>query len=516
MGKTIYGRVISAALLLLIAATAMAVSVQLTTRVSALSTGKTWYVSIGGTLPGFVSEEGFGFYPHMIVIDAGDTVVWTVVSALDHTVTFFSGQPSFNGFSPISIFPIPCSQSAPNVYNGSGICSSGDLLQGDQYNLTFTEPGVYVYSCVFHPGMQGVVVVQPKGTPYPYTQEQYNIISQQEMAMDLEAVQLAQDSYQPTVTPGPNNSTIYHVAVGYEPQQFTTATLSAVNGSGITGNVSIQVTDPQTALVNLTLKGLTAGKGYSAVLLFGSSQYGQAGGYSPISLGSFTPPSATYSTTFTVHQNLSVVVYNHIQLPMAGLYMNVYAGSSQTNRVATGDIMFTNGGIMSFLPTVLTIYAGDMVVWTELMPNDIHTVTYVPPGMQTPLFGVPASLEAIGNNTVFNPDNYYNSGPLLYGQSYALTFDTPGVYPIQCLVHNEIGMYGYVIVLPKPSGTTHVVNQVTTVVQQTTLPGATVVQHINTTIAGPTTDSSARLLAVVGVILGVVSLGVAAVATRRK
>jgi len=201
---------------------------------------------------------------------------------------------------------------------------------------------------------------------------------------------------------------------------------------------------------------------------------------------------------------------------MAGLYVNVYSGSIQTNTVATGDIMYSNGGIMSFLPTVLTIYAGDTIVWTEQEPNDGHTVTYVPLGMQTPVFGAPSSLELIGNNTVFNPSNYYNSGPLVYGQSYALTFDTPGVYTIQCLIHNTFGMSGYIIVLPKPTGTTQVVNQVTTVVQQTTLPGTTVVQHFNTTIAGPTTDSSARLLAVAGILLGVVALGVAVVAARRK
>jgi plastocyanin len=516
MGKTIYGRVISATLLLLIATTAVAMSIQLTTRVSAQSTGKTWYVDIGGTLPGFPTDEGYGFYPHMIVIDAGDTVVWTVVTAEEHTVTFFSGQQSFNGFSPVSVLPMPCSPSAPNVYNGTGICSSGLLLQGSQYNLTFTKPGVYVYSCAFHPGMQGVVVVQPKGSPYPYTQEQYNAIAEQEMVMDLETIQTVQNAYQPVVTSGPNNTMIYHVAVGYQPPQFTTATLSAVNGSGITGNVSIQVTGPQTALVNLTLTGLTAGKSYSAALLFGSSQYGEATGYSPINLGSFTPTSATYSTIFTVRQNLSVVVYDAVELPMAGLYVNVYSGSTQTNTVATGDIMYSNGGIMSFLPTVLTIYAGDTVVWTEQEPNDGHTVTYVPSGMQTPVFGVPSSLELIGNNTVFNPSNYYNSGPLVYGQSYALTFDTPGVYTIQCLIHNTFGMSGYIIVLPKPTGTTQVVNQVTTVVQQTTLPGTTVVQHFNTTIAGPTTDSSARLLAVAGILLGVVALGVAVVAARRK
>src|SRR5579875_1121589 len=69
-------------------------------RATAQSNDNVWYVNIGGSLPSFSTDEAMGFYPHLIVIDAGDTVVWTVVSAEDHTVTFFSGQPSFNGFAP--------------------------------------------------------------------------------------------------------------------------------------------------------------------------------------------------------------------------------------------------------------------------------------------------------------------------------------------------------------------------------------------------------------------------------
>ncbi len=94
-------------------------SLQMTNMASVQSGGNTWYVSIGGTLPGYPTDEGYGFYPHVIVIDAGDTVVWTVVTAQEHTVSFFSSQPSFNGNSLQSLFPIPCSPNAPNVHNGT-------------------------------------------------------------------------------------------------------------------------------------------------------------------------------------------------------------------------------------------------------------------------------------------------------------------------------------------------------------------------------------------------------------
>jgi len=121
-----------------------------------------------------------GFYPNVIVVDAGDTVIWTVNSMEPHTVTFLSGEPNLNPFEERSLAPI-----GGNVYNGTGIYSSGLMMQGMSYNLTFTQPGVYVYGCLIHAGMTGVVVVQPRGSPYPYTQAQYDQIAAAEEANDL-------------------------------------------------------------------------------------------------------------------------------------------------------------------------------------------------------------------------------------------------------------------------------------------------------------------------------------------
>ena len=43
----------------------------------------------------------------------------------------------------------------------------GDLPDGGTYTATFTEPGLYPYACMIHPGMSGVVVVgaAPQVTP---------------------------------------------------------------------------------------------------------------------------------------------------------------------------------------------------------------------------------------------------------------------------------------------------------------------------------------------------------------
>jgi plastocyanin len=37
---------------------------------------------------------------------------------------------------------------------------SGVLNPGERYSHTFTKKGVYDYSCEFHPGMRGTIIVE--------------------------------------------------------------------------------------------------------------------------------------------------------------------------------------------------------------------------------------------------------------------------------------------------------------------------------------------------------------------
>src|SRR5947208_1541361 len=53
---------------------------------------RTWHVSVGGqSSDGAI--QGEAYYPHIITIDVGDTVVWTLSSGEPHTVTFFGTGP---------------------------------------------------------------------------------------------------------------------------------------------------------------------------------------------------------------------------------------------------------------------------------------------------------------------------------------------------------------------------------------------------------------------------------------
>lgn len=110
----------------------------------------------------------FGF---TTVIEAGQTVSWDVPgnSVDPHTVTWspLRGQ---------DVAPIPQDSAPPILAFGPGFTpnlpengevmpgadfNSGLIFPGQSISLTFPEPGVYPFVCNIHPGMDGVVVVEP-------------------------------------------------------------------------------------------------------------------------------------------------------------------------------------------------------------------------------------------------------------------------------------------------------------------------------------------------------------------
>jgi plastocyanin len=78
-----------------------------------------------------VAIKNFAFSPMSIKISEGDTVKWTNIDSVDHTV------------------------------DGS-IFKSGAISKGQSYEFLFTEPGIYNYKCSPHPYMTGTVTVVAK------------------------------------------------------------------------------------------------------------------------------------------------------------------------------------------------------------------------------------------------------------------------------------------------------------------------------------------------------------------
>jgi plastocyanin len=73
--------------------------------------------------------ENYSFNPKSVTVYPEDTVRWTNMDSVNHTVT------------------------------GSTF-DSGQLAKGDTFEYRFTEPGVYDYHCSIHPFMKGTVVVE--------------------------------------------------------------------------------------------------------------------------------------------------------------------------------------------------------------------------------------------------------------------------------------------------------------------------------------------------------------------
>jgi plastocyanin len=76
-----------------------------------------------------VTIQGFAFKPSSITISPGDTVKWTNMDSVTHTIA------------------------------GTDF-SSSNLNNGDSYEHTFTKPDTYNYRCSIHPSMQGTVIVK--------------------------------------------------------------------------------------------------------------------------------------------------------------------------------------------------------------------------------------------------------------------------------------------------------------------------------------------------------------------
>lgn len=101
------------------------------TTVPATATPSTFSVQIVQPSPGALS---WGYSPALLTIHVGDSVTWTNVGSLPHTVTADDG--SFD---------------------------SGLLDVGASWTYTFNTPGTFPYHCVPHPWMKGTVVVLPTG-----------------------------------------------------------------------------------------------------------------------------------------------------------------------------------------------------------------------------------------------------------------------------------------------------------------------------------------------------------------
>lgn len=126
-------------------------------------------IQVGSANTGRVTVNQY--FPFFTTITAGESVTWTNPegSIEPHTISWppVRGQDftpvEVEGGAPLLTFGpsiAPMTQSGATV-GADEAFSSGFIEPGQSFSLTFSEPGVYPYTCNIHPGMNGVVVVEP-------------------------------------------------------------------------------------------------------------------------------------------------------------------------------------------------------------------------------------------------------------------------------------------------------------------------------------------------------------------
>jgi plastocyanin len=470
--------------------------------------GVTWQVLVGGETSN-MAVQGTGFYPGVIIINEGDTINWTLGGHLEHTVSFLDiSNPSNipDPGSPQVLLPV-----GGSTYNGTGEASSGLLVSGtthSNYSLTFTKVGTYNYMCFIHPGMSGVVIVQPPGSPYPATQDNYTVEGKSEMQTDIATGQNLANNVSVTNTSGANGTTIYNVPIDI-PLSVNTASviLSPKNNSNVTGTATLNFISPGNLTVSIIVSNLTPNSTHPAHIHKGSSA---AGGPILYPLNNVTADANGTGTSTT-----TISGPPWFAIATKGWFINVHQGPTMVGAGATpissGDIVRSEAMYARFTPQNLTINVNDQVVWTVLNPIEIHTVTFPAAGTEPPDFTNfsdlnnitvnPAAAAPAGGNIYNNSSVFYNSGILALGSpasSYSLTFTTPGTFPYVCVVHDQLGMMGNITVLsPTPTPTVTVTATPTATETITVTPTTT-----PTTIPVPEYPASSSLvLSIAGIML---------------
>ena len=77
-----------------------------------------------------VTIEGMKMAPTVVTVRTGDTIVWRNKDLVPHTAT------------------------------AAGTFDSGEIAAGKSWSWTARKPGRHAYVCTYHPGMQGMVIVQ--------------------------------------------------------------------------------------------------------------------------------------------------------------------------------------------------------------------------------------------------------------------------------------------------------------------------------------------------------------------
>jgi plastocyanin len=443
---------------------------------------RTWHVLVGGQSHD-QAVQAEGYYPHVITIDAGDTVVWTLNSPELHGVVFLGTCEH-----PSCIPPCPnadVSPCGPHNYNGvTAVDQSGRMVSpvynwdpsfprsGTTFSLRFTRPGANVYFDPSVSGMRGVVIVHPAGTPYPFTQAQYSAQARQQLRADLAAGARAHGHAQPvTTSPGPGGTRTVHVAPGASPPEKARAVLSATAGSAAHGTAVLNEpgagTSPNPGIaITVRLAGLAPGSVHAVQVLPGVcgapaattgiffSQFFNPPAFTLNNVTAGPGGTATSTTVITQPPNFNGGPFL-LRIPSSGWFINVAAGPAPDNdatSAACGNVVFHSAAVMRYFPQNIHIHVGDTVVWTNDTSNEAHAVVFLA-GQPLPQLPEWFFSNPTGNGISYDGSTFFNSGqfyPADAGRTHSLTltFTKTGTFPYVDVADFFMEMQGSVIVTP--------------------------------------------------------------------
>ncbi|MHB8410891.1 MAG: cupredoxin domain-containing protein [Candidatus Acidiferrales bacterium] len=137
--------------------------------------------------------------------------------------------------------------------------------------------------------------------------------------------------------------------------------------------------------------------------------------------------------------------------------------------VGIGEVTATPGGAQTFFmprffKNTITIHAGDTVEWSNHDPVTPHTITFGadPPKPAVPSANVTVDADGARHAMVTSPTDNVHSGFIVAAPQeriglplsppgvtrFRVTFTRPGTYPYRCVLHDNLGMVGKVVVLP--------------------------------------------------------------------
>lgn len=205
------------------------------------------------------------------------------------------------------------------------------------------------------------------------------------------------------------------------------------------------------------------------------------------------PTTGNYKLVCLVHANMTAVIHvleTSAELPHDQAFYTAEAARMQTSMLSsggqmigmsmsdnsptnvtagTGKIKATGGGsetlsVMRFMHPNRIVHAGETVEWTNDDPVTAHTITFgtEPANPIPPSANVTVDPDGARHATVSSPSDNVHSGFIVAGVQdqiglpqppagvthFRVTFPKPGIYQYKCVLHDNLGMLGEVIVLP--------------------------------------------------------------------